>query len=173
MPNQLQHKMQIRSLLELEKIEKPVRRYQDSQRAKYQERVWLNDYQYELYNTALYGLSSYSQGQLQKIPYHQRRKITSFHERVQKVLNLWKQQLVNQLFEQLCSIQLNKFPQNPFNTVFQHTKIGVNYFGKRTDDLFQCTLTFEQLKINRKQIINKLITERVFPQNFFQLTKPL
>lgn len=166
-PNQ---KKRYQSLSELEKIPKPnEKRYQDSREIVYQERVWLDDYQYKLYKAAMYGLSAYSSHQLYRMSYNEKQKISRFHARAQKVLNQWKQQIVNQLFEQLCSIQLNKFPKNPFNTVFGDTKMGVRQFGKRTDDMFECTLTFDQLKINRKQIIQKLITERIFPQDFFQL----
>lgn len=174
MPNQpIQSNMKYQALSELEKIQQPVRRYQQSEKPKYQERIWLNEYQYDLYKAAMYGLSAYSNNQLYKMSYQEKRKIRSFHERVQRVLNLWKQQVVNQLFEQLCSIPLNKFPENVFDKVFKSTKIGVRNFGKRTDEMFQCTLTFEQLKINRKQIIQKLIQERIFPENFFELNKTL
>lgn len=161
----------LRSLSELDKIEQPKRRYQASQKGLYQERMYLNDYQYSIYKTAMSGLSAYSSKELYNMPFQKKRKISNFHTKVQKTLNLWKQQLINQLFEQLCSIKLNNFPQNPFNTVFKDTKIGMQYFGKRTDDLFHSSLTFEQLKVNRKQIINKLITERILPENFLQIQR--
>lgn len=147
-------------------LDKP--RYQGSQRPKYQyhEKIWLNDYQYSLYQAAMKGLTP---NQIHTEPLESRRKISTFHTKAQKVLNLWKQNLINQLFEQLCSLQLNKFPQNPFNTVLNDTCIGIKNFGKKTDETFTCDITFAQLKINRLQIIKKLITEGVFPENFFEL----
>ncbi len=145
-----------------------VTRYQDSQTRKYQEKIWLDDKQYELFRRAMYGLSGYSTPQIHKMSYFEKQTIIRIHSKAQKVLNLWKQQLVNQLFEQLCSISFTKFPQNPFEKVLGDTSVGIKNFGKTVDEAFESTITFEQLQINRKQIIQKLITEKIFPEDFFQ-----
>lgn len=149
-----------------------MRKYQDSKRRALQT-VYLNDYQHEIYNAAMYGLNMYSPKELHKMPFQKKRKIREFHRKVQRTLNLWKQELVNNLFEKLCTMPVNNFSTNPFSKVFDDTVIGIKKFGKKTDDLFRCTLTFEQLKINRQQIIYKLIQEDILPDNFFQLTKPI
>lgn len=148
-----------------------VTRYQDSQTRRYQERIWLDDKQYELFRRAMYGLSGYPTPQIHKMSYFEKQTIIRIHAKVQKILNLWKQQIVNQLFEQLCSTQFTNFPQNPFEKVLGDTKIGIKNFGKTTDEQFECILTFEQLGINRKQIIQKLMIEKIFPEDFLQPEK--
>jgi len=146
-------------------------RYQDSQRLRYQysEKVWLNDYQYGLFQAAMRGLTP---EQINTEPVEERRKICAFHAKAQRVLNLWKQQLVNQLFEQLCYIQLKNFPKNPFDIVLNDTCIGVKNFGKKTDETFTCDITFAELRVNRLEIIKKLISVDLLPENFFELKKP-
>ena len=75
------------------------------------------------------------------------------------------------MFEELCSIEYSNFAFNPFKKVFNDTKISVEKFGRTTDDAFECTLSFAQLKISREQVIFKLIQEQVLPTNFYKLQK--
>lgn len=159
------------SLSDLEKIQTNDSKYQDSVRPKYQKRRWINEYQYQLYRIAILGLKAYSKSELCKMSIDVKRKISKFYKKVQIILNRWKQQLMNEMFEQLCLIKYNKFSYNPFQKVFNDTIFGVQAFGKTTDDAFECTLTFTQLDISREQIIYKLIQEKVFPTNFYKLQK--
>lgn len=160
----------IQSLSDLNKIE---RKYQNSVRPKYQERVWINDYQHQIYRAALQGLNAFTKGELYKMSIEAKRKILQFWERAQKILNRWKQELMNEMFEQLCSIQCEVFTYNPFDRVFGDTSIGTKRFGRQIDDTFECTLTFAQLKISREQVIQKLIFEKILPNNFYQLQKEI
>jgi len=157
------------SLSDLEKIQTTNTRYQQSAKPDYQERQWLSQYQYQVYRTALFGLKAFSKKELYKMSIAAKNRIVKFYKRAQEILNRWKQQLVNEMFEQLCSMKYTKFPYNPFQKVFNDTKIGVQAFGRTTDDAFECTLSFTQLKISREQVIFKLIQEQVLPTNFYKL----
>jgi len=159
------------SLSELEKIKVTEKKYQDNSHGKYQHDGWLDKTQFELYNVAMYGLSGYSVVKLKKIPLEKKRRITRLHQRAMKALNNFKQQRVNELFNKLCGLKMKKFETNPFNTNFEGTKIGIDHFGNTTDEAFTCTLSFKDLNVSREQIIERLIQERVFPENFFQLKK--
>lgn len=167
MPTNHQKHMQKR-LQSLSEIRKGENRYQAN---RYQDRVWMNDYQHKVYRTALLGLKAFTKEELFKMTAEMKEKIVLFYEKAQKVLNRWKQQVMNELFEQLCSIDCGNFAYNPFKKVFDDTVIGVKKFGKAVDDTFECTLTFAQLKITREQIIQKLIEEEILPENFYQIQK--
>ena len=159
------------ALSELTLIQTSQRKYQNPIRPSYQERIWLNDYQHQLYRTAMKGLRAFTKAELYRMSAKTKSKIRKFYEKAQIILNRWKQQLVNEMFEQLCSIDCVKFSYNPFQKVFNETTIGVKKFGKTIDDKFRCTLSFAQLKISREQVIFKLIQEQVLPTNFYKLQK--
>jgi hypothetical protein len=164
-------KKSYQSLSEISKLQNTEKRYQSSVRPRYQERVWISEYQHQIYRAGLLGLKAFTKAELYKMSIETKRKIVQFYERVQRILNRWKQQLMNEMFEELCSIQCEKFEYNPFQKVFDDTVIGMKKFGKAVDDTFECTLTFAQLKITREQIIQKLIDERILPKNFYQIQK--
>ena len=147
------------------------KQYQGSLKPRYQERIWINDYQHKLYRTALLGLKAFTKAELFKMTAVAKEKIILFYERAQIVLNRWKQHIMNDMFEQLCSIDCSEFGFNPFKKVFDDTVIGVKKFGKAVDDTFECTLTFAQLKITREQVIQKLIMEKILPEDFYKLEK--
>ena len=159
------------SLSEISKVQSNGRQFQQSVRLKYQDRKWISEYQHQLYKTAVLGLKAFSKKELYKMSIATKKRIVEFYKKAQVILNRWKQQLVNEMFEQLCSIDCLKFDYNPFQKVFDETVIGIKKFGHQVDDTVECTLTFAQLKISREQIIQKLIDERILPSNFYQIQK--
>lgn len=158
-------------LQSLSEIRKGENRYQNKSGNRYQDRVWMSDYQHKVYRTALLGLKAFTKEELFKMTAEMKEKIMLFYEKAQRVLNRWKQQIMNELFEQLCSVDCPNFAYNPFQKVFDDTVIGVKKFGKAIDDTFECTLTFAQLKITREQVVHKLITEKVLSEDFYQIQK--
>ena len=159
------------SLSEISKVQSNRRQFQQSVRPKSQDRKWISEYQHQLYKTAVLGLKAFSKKELYKMSIATKKKIVEFYKKAQVILNRWKQQLVNEMFEQLCSIDCIKFEYNPFQKVFDETVIGIKKFGHQVDDTVECTLTFAQLKISREQVIQKLIDERILPSNFYQIQK--
>jgi len=159
------------SLSDITKVQSNRRQFQQSVRPKYQDRKWISEYQHQLYKTAVLGLKAFSKKELYRMSIATKKRIVEFYKKAQVVLNRWKQQLVNEMFEQLCSIDCIQFDYNPFQKVFDETVIGLKKFGHQIDDTVECTLTFAQLKISREQIIQKLIDERILPSNFYQIQK--
>jgi hypothetical protein len=159
------------SLSEISKVQHNRAQYQNSVRPKYQDRKWISEYQHQLYKTAVLGLKAFTKKELYRMSIATKKKIVEFYKKAQVILNRWKQQLVNEMFEQLCSIDCIKFDYNPFQKVFDDTVIGVKKFGHQVDDTVECTLTFAQLKISREQIIQKLIDTGILPSNFYQIQK--
>jgi len=141
-------------------------------RQNYYERSHLNPYQDFMYKRALFGLSAYSDKRVGAMSYTDKRKVRKYQEKTQRILNIWKQQLTNQLFDQLTKINFPKFKTNPFVTIFESTKIGTS-FGKTTDESFTNTLSFKTLNIKKPRIIQKLIQEKILPENFYNLSRPI
>lgn len=157
------------SLSELEKMKSTAVLQQEKSKTVYQDKFWLNGYQYEIYRAAMYGLAAFSRKELLKMTVKKKRNIQRFFQKCQRVLNVWKQEIVNALFEKLCTIPFKNFASNPFDTIFKDTNMGVKSFGRSTSESFRSQFTFTQLGISREKIIQKLIREGLLPENFYQL----
>lgn len=121
-----------------------------------------NAYQNFLYKRALFGLSVYGEEELSKMHWDKKKRILKVHERAQKVLNIWKQEIAN------------KWSAQGLTEVFHHStliKNLVEIFANHVDADYISPLEFKQLGINKTQIINKLISEKVLPSNFYELNE--
>lgn len=122
-----------------------------------------NSYQNFLYKRAMFGLSMYTPEELAIMHWDKKKRIERVNKHAKNVLNLWKQEmtiiLTNHLFKE-------RFNRSPF--------LGdlLERFGDSTDIYFLNTLSFKQLKISKKEIVQKLISEGVLPKEFFEL-KPV
>jgi hypothetical protein len=119
-----------------------------------------NNFQNKLYKEALFGLSNYSQDEIKKLNYQEQNRITKIHRKTQTVLNLWKQELCNNIVNSMLKCL---FPKSKV------TKELVEDFGNIVDPSFKNFLTFKQLGISKKQIVDKLILKEVLPLNFYKL----
>lgn len=120
-----------------------------------------NSYQNFLYKRALFGLAVYQQDELEKMHWDKKRRIEKVHERAQKVLNLWKQEMSNQWLGAILS------------TVFHHSSLVKELnekFGCETDDQYISKVDFKSLGVSKQQVVEKLIQEKILPANFYQLT---
>lgn len=114
-----------------------------------------NNYQNFLYKRALYGLSVYTKEEIKVMHWEKKRRIEAVHEKAQKVLNLWKQEIVNELSTYL------------FRTFFPKCEYAKCLLeNTETDPLYINDLTFKELKITKEQIIDKLIEFKVLPVTF-------
>lgn len=119
-----------------------------------------NNYQNFLYKRALFGLSIYTQEELLKMHTAKKKRIQSVHERAQKILNAWKQKLSHEITSKFLA------------QVFHHSKLVKDYvekFAEETDSDYISRVDFKSLGISKKNIIDKLIEERILPHNFYQL----
>jgi len=124
------------------------------------ERDEFNAYQNFLYKRALYGLSVYSAAELSIMHGDKRKRILKVHTRTQNVLNLWKQEMVNGMVNTI------------FSSLFHHSKFAkqiVEKFGTETDQNYISSVDFKSLGVEKKQIVSKLMQEKILPANFYEL----
>jgi hypothetical protein len=121
-----------------------------------------NSYQNFLYKRALFGLAVYTQEELVKMHSDKKKRIEKVHTRAQEILNLWKQELTGQWTVKLL------------NTLFWHSDLVKEFtekFGEDTDPQYISKVDFKSLGVSKVDVINKLISEKILPNNFYQLTK--
>lgn len=124
------------------------------------ERDEFNQYQNFLYKRALFGLSVYGQEELDKMHWDKKKRIQKVHARAQSILNAWKQELAN------------KWAAELLNKVFHHSSLVkelVQSFGNHIDPEYISPLEFKSLGITKRDIVDKLIVEKILPNNFYQL----
>lgn len=122
----------------------------------------LNNHQSMLYNRALFGLSLYTQEEVQEMHWEKRKRIIKVHKRAKSVLNIWKQEITNKITTAFFSAI---FPKTEFAIHFEKTV-------SETDEQFINKLSLRDLGISKAQVILKLIEAGILPPNFYEL-KPL
>lgn len=129
-------------------------------KVKYQplEKRPLNKTQQRLYSEVIYGLHYYEEEKVAMMTESKRRQIVDSYRKAQKVLNRWKQQLVNQTVNNFL---LSLFPKSPI--VKQMVSLT------STDDEYIDNRSFKDLGITQKMVIEKLIEHQLLPNNFFKL----
>jgi hypothetical protein len=120
----------------------------------------LNSYQTFLYNRALFGLDVYSEEEIKNMRWDKKQRVLKVHKRAQTVLNVWKQEIVNGLTTQLL---MKLFPKSNITEFFLNT-------AQETDASYINKMTFKSLNIKKSQIISKLVSEKILPINFYELT---
>jgi len=113
-----------------------------------------------LYNRALHGLSIYTPEEVVIMLPEKRKRILKVHKKAQKILNLWKQEVVN--------IAANKFFTNIFPDT-EFTKCLVEFYGTEGDPDYINKMSFKMLQISKEQVIAKLIEHKILPKNFNEL----
>ena len=117
------------------------------------------EHQNFLYNRALFGLSIYTPEEVVIMLPDKRKRIIRIHKKTQKILNLWKQKIVNVLANKL------------FTDVFPEMEItkSLMRFGTEGDPEYINNMSFKMLRISKEQIISKLIDSKILPKNFNEL----
>lgn len=118
-----------------------------------------NEYQNFLYKRALMGLKIYSPEELSSMKEDKKARIKKIYSKTQKVLNVYKQEVVNRLTNNIFT---KLFPTSPV------TQALVNELTF-TDSDFVNTLNFKVLNISKSDIIEQLINNRILPKNFYEL----
>jgi hypothetical protein len=121
-----------------------------------------NEHQNFLYNRALYGLSIYSPEEVVIMAPEKRKRIIQMHKKTQKILNLWKQEIVNVLANKLFT---DVFPD------MEITKCLVDFYGTNGDPEYINNMSFKSLKVSKEQIICYLIKNKILPKNFNELNQ--
>lgn len=127
---------------------------------KNKEIIPYNEHQNFLYNRALYGLSIYSKDEVQEMDLQKKKRIIRIHKKTQKILNLWKQEIVNTLANKLFT---DIFPKMDItNTIIEK-------YGIEGDPDYVNKMSFKMLNISKTQIVFKLIGCKILPKNFNDL----
>ena len=134
--------------------------FQDKNAQRVADSTILSEFQNKLYKDALHGLKMYSKKDLAVMPERHRTAIERAHNKAQRVLNLWKQSIIN---KEVDSFLLSLFPHSKL------IKKMVTQTGTYTNSEVQNDQSFSDLGINKLQIIDKLIEEKVLPGTFFNL----
>lgn len=143
----------------LNEYQKYGNNYQQKRYVEY-ERDEFNQYQNFLYKRAIFGLTVYSPEELQTMHWDKKKRIQKVHARAQSVLNTWKQQLANEWATGLLS------------KIFHHSQLAkdlIESFGSHIDPDYISPLEFKSLGISKRDIVEKLISEKILPNNFYQL----
>lgn len=119
----------------------------------------LGYYQNFLYKRAMYGLKMYTDKEVSAMSAVNKSKIINLQKKTQRVLNIYKQEVVN------------KISNNIFTRLFPNSPITKALVGELTftDTEFINTIDFKSLGITKELIINKLIKENILPHNFYEL----
>ena len=132
----------------------PDRRFAEYERDEF------NAYQNFLYKRALFGLTIYSADELSIMHWDKKKRIVKVHTRTQNVLNLWKQEIINSSVNKVLS------------SLFYHSRFVkemVEKFGSDTDPNYISKVSFKDLGITKKDIVTKLMEEKILPVNFYEL----
>lgn len=137
-----------------------VRQIQFHGKNRYQEfeKPVFNLAQQIIYSEAVYGLKSYTENQLSKIPEVRKKAICHRFNKVQRLLNGWKQEIVGQRIDNLL---VSLFPKSK---IIKHMASVKGY-----DDNIKQPQSFKALGISKLDIANKLIDARLLPKEFFQI----
>jgi len=128
--------------------------------SKYQQLEFksFNKTQQQLYNQVVYGLSSYSESELAELSPAKKRKITDLFNKTQILLNLWKQEIINE--------SVNSF----LSKMFPNSRVVKDLAEmKDVDNKIKNKMSFKELKITRVMIATRLVEAKILPVNFFNL----
>jgi hypothetical protein len=118
-----------------------------------------NQYQNFLYKRALFGLKMYSTEEVEAMQEKKKARINKIHKKTQKVLNLYKQEIVNAITNNIFT---RFFPSSPITQAL----VGQYTF---TDPEYKNSMDFRQLGISKQAIVDRLIREKILPTNFYEL----
>lgn len=120
----------------------------------------LSEYQNKLYKDAMHGLKHYAKKELESMSEREKTAIFRVNAKTQRVLNTWKQAIINVEVDKLLKVL---FPKSKIvDQMIEQTK-------DKVDDHYISEFSFAELGVDRKNIISKLIKERVLPVTFYNL----
>lgn len=129
---------------------------------KYQkiEQSGFNSTQEKLFAEAMYGLNFYTTAEIKIMPVEKKRHVIVLYTRVQKMLNMWKQEIIG---KQVDHFFATLFPNSPFTKFLLENE----FYDKN----LECPISLRDLGIRSEKLIaEKLVESRLLPYNFFKLT---
>lgn len=139
-------KIQLEGTVKYQKIEEPVK---------------LSPKQKDLYSKVVYGFKAYTKEEITTMSERAKINVTITYTKAQRILNNWKQDLTFSFIDKLL---LKLFPKSPIVNQMCQTQ------GHLHDVVKEDEISFKDLGINQKQIVNKLIEFGLLPKNFYELS---
>jgi len=117
-----------------------------------------NPNQQRLFRQALFGINQYNAKTLNKMDFNEKLLINRMHNRAAVVLNQWKKELADDVVDAFLLVffpnsKLAKKLTEPINVIPEGIQMA----------------DFKELGVTPYQIAQKLVDNKVLPQNFFQL----
>lgn len=132
--------------------------WQGTKRYQNIENQSFNRVQKEIYLKAVYGFQAFSPEELATMSKTKRFKVKIVYTKANRILNRWKQEIVNEAVDTLM------------NSLFPKSSIANQFISvKGYDDNIICNIPFKELGVTKMQIANKLIEYGLLPKNFYQL----
>lgn len=133
--------------------------FQNKTAFKKSERSSSFTYQQErMYKVALTGIKAYTAHEIQRMNFRQKVRIHTIHSKSQRVLNLWKQELINNAANDFL---LKLFP---------HSKLAQKMTSEeysKPDPNVSSDIPLFELGITRQDVVNKLIEKGIYSKEDF------
>lgn len=113
--------------------------------------------QKKLYERTVFGISAVDKHELKTMSTQEINAIKAQHSKCQNDLNIWKQEIINEISNQLFK---KYFPTSPF------TKTLTEDYPNVVDPGFINTIPFKLLGIRRTDIVKRLIKSGILPNDF-------
>lgn len=167
-PSQLRKKYYTR--VDVEKHIEEYKLYGNSRRKFYvqYEKEELTPYQNALYLRAMNGLGAYKPEEITKMHPKKKEFIQRTHTRVQRMINIWKQEVTNELTNKLFDAiwtGKNHVIKEGIGTKARLIDSTRNFVDPNKKN----KLSFKALGLKKEHIVNKLINEGFLPKNFYEL----
>lgn len=119
----------------------------------------LTPQQKAIYERLVFGISVIDKKELSKMSKQEIEQIKQQHQKCQNDLNIWKQQIVNRISNQIFK---RYFPKSPF------TQTLTEKYPDVVDPGYTNTIPFKLLGIKRADIINRLLKSGILPKDFYK-----
>lgn len=136
-------------------------RYQQYEFYKY------NNYQNELYNRALHGLDSFDKRDLITMHPERRQRIVKTHQRAQAMIRNLKRRIIIESSNAFIDSCLPLVGDGPFRDLLLNIRETSEQKCSKT-----IKMPFKELGITKELLIDKMVKQRILPNNFYELTKP-
>lgn len=129
-------------------------------KVKYQpvEKPIFNKEQQRLYAEVIYGLTIFKPEEISKLSPKRKYEIVTTFKKSQKILNEWKQEIIN--------FKVNGF----LSKLFPKSKVVIDLINiNGYEETIKCKHSFKELGLTQEVIAKKLVQCGILPPNFFQL----
>jgi hypothetical protein len=119
----------------------------------------LTPQQKAIYERIVFGISAIDKRELSRMSAQEIQDIKLQHKKCQDDLNIWKQQIVNRISNQIFK---RYFPKSPF------TKTLTEKYPDVVDPSYTNPIPFKLLGIKRADIIKRLLKSGILPKDFYK-----